>query len=446
MAEPSLHLHPESELDASHDKVDRPGFRRMLDTLKLRDFRLLWTGLTVSFIGDGLYFVALAWEVYRISNAPTAMSAVGMAWTLPLILFVLLGGIVTDRFDRRKVIIASDIARGTAVLTLGILSLTGVIQLWHVLGLVALYGAGEAFIGPAFGAIVPQVVPKDQLVEANALDALVEPLCLRLVGPAAGGFLVAALGAGPAFLFDAATFVVSGIAVSLMRAQPNPKKERITVKSSLKEMKEGLAFVRSQAWLWATLVAASIALLCFWGPLEVLLPFIVKNELGGTAGDYGLVLATGGVGAVITSLIIGSRGFPRRLITFMYLTWALGFGAVALYGLATTLWQLMAISFVSGGGIAAGIIVWKTTMHRLVPQEMMGRVTSLDWFVSIGLVPVSFALAGPMAETFGTSATMLGAGLLAATITTAFLFVPGVRDPELTPAAGADAEREAVAA
>jgi MFS family permease len=406
-----------------------PGFRRMLSILRIRDFRLLWTGLTVSFLGDGIYFVALAWEVYRISNAPSALSAVGVAWTLPLVLFVLLGGVVADRFDRRHVMIASDIMRGISMLGMGALSVTGQIELWHVYVLVAIYGSGEAFFGPAFGAIVPQVVPKHRLVEANALDSLVDPLCFKLAGPALGGLMVAGFGAGPAFLANAVTFAVSGLAVSLMRPRPADR-ENMTIASSLREIKEGFLFVKSRVWLWATLCSAAICLLAFWGPLEVLLPYIVKNELGGSAGDYGTILAVGGVGAVLTSLTMGARGLPRRHITFMYCAWGIGIGIISLYGVATVQWQLMVVAFLSGGGIAAGLIVWKTLLHRLVPQELLGRVTSFDWFISIGLVPLSFAITGPAAEAFGARTTMVGAGLIATVLTFAFLLVPGIRDTE----------------
>jgi MFS family permease len=443
MSDPTIHLHPSADLTPTPSAPAQPSVRRMFSTLKLRDFRLLWTGLTVSLLGDGLYFVALAWEVYRISNAPSAMSTVGLAWTLPLVLFVLLGGIVSDRFDRRKVMIVSDVMRGVAVLTMSILSFTDTMQLWHVFGLVALYGAGEAFFGPAFGSIVPQVVPKDKLVEANALDSVVHPLCFRLLGPAIGGWLVGIYGGGVAFGFDAATFVVSGLAVSFMRPPPaRDEGKRITFKSSMVEIKEGFEFVRSQPWLWGTLASAALALLCFWGPLEVLLPYIIKNDLNGNAGQYGTVLAMGGLGSVLTSLLVGSRGYPRRFITFMYWMWGVGIGLIAFYGITHALWQMYIVSFVSGGAVAAGLIVWKTTMHRLVPDALMGRVTSLDWFISVGLVPLSFGITGPIAEAVGVRTTMLVAGILATVITMAFLFVPGVRDPERTPSSRTELERE----
>ena len=142
----------------------------ILRPLGIRDFALLWTGMTVSFVGDGIFLVAIAWQVYAISNAPTALSIVFAAMTVPQVAFLLLSGVLTDRFERRRVMVAADVLRGAAVTAIGVLSLTGALELWHVFALVAVYGVGEAFFGPAFGALVPQIVPQERLVAANALD------------------------------------------------------------------------------------------------------------------------------------------------------------------------------------------------------------------------------------------------------------------------------------
>ena len=133
---------------------------RILRPLRHRDFRLLWTGMTASLIGDGIFLVSLAWQVYELSNAPTALSIVGVAMTLPQIIFLLLGGVVSDRFDRRRVMIAADALRAVSVAILGVLSLAGVLELWHIMIVAAAFGAGTAFFGPAFDAIVPQLVPE----------------------------------------------------------------------------------------------------------------------------------------------------------------------------------------------------------------------------------------------------------------------------------------------
>jgi hypothetical protein len=324
--------------------------------------------------------------------------------------------------------LCADLGRALVVGVLAALALTGLLVFWHLVVLVALYGVGTAFFTPAFEAIVPDIVPRSQLPAANSLDQFVRPIALRLAGPAVGGSLVAAVGTGTAFAIDAASFAVSAAAIVAMRPPPHARSEHAG--SSVAAMKEGLRFVRGRVWLWGTLLSAAIGLLVFIGPYEVLVPYIVKNELGGGADDLGLVFASGGVGAVLAALIVGQRGLPRRHMTFMYVTWAIAVLAVAGYGLATELWHAMLASFVDGACFTAGLIVWATLMHRLVPTSLLGRVSSLDWLVSVSLIPLSFALTGPIADAIGSEATLLGAGILGAPATIVFLFLPGMRDSE----------------
>jgi MFS family permease len=177
-------------------------------------------------------------------------------------------------------------------------------------------------------------------------------------------------------------------------------------------------------------MAAAAFLLAYWGPIDVLVPYRVRNELGGEASDYGLVLAFGGVGSIVAALLLGQRGLPRRHITFMYLAWTIGSFALVGFGLATAVWQLQAVSLLEGALFTAGMVVWGTLVQSLVPGELLGRVTSLDWFISTSLVPVSFALTGPVSAALGAQTTLVVAGIAAALVTIAFLFVPGVRDTE----------------
>ena len=420
-----MELGPTPETDTG--RLSRIGILR---PLRIRDFALLWAGATVSLAGDGVYVVALAWQVYELSDSPTALSLVGVAWTLPVGLFVLLGGVVSDRFERRRIMIAADLVRAAAAATIGALSLTGEVELWHLIALAAVFGTGEAFFGPAFMSIVPQIVPRDLLLQANSLDQFIRPFAFLLVGPALGGWLVAALGPGEAFVLDACTFVVSAFAIFLIRNRGTGREESERGTSMLRELREGFAFVRAHAWLWATLLAAAVFLLAYWGPVEVLVPYRVRNELGGSAGDFGLVLACGGVGSILAALILGQRGLPRRHITFMYSAWTIGSLALVGFGLAGAVWQLQAISLLEGAFFTAGLVVWGTLLQTLVPGELLGRVTSLDWFVSTSLVPISFALTGPVSHALGAQSTLVVAGIAAALATIAFLFVPGVRDTE----------------
>lgn len=410
----------------------------LLSPLRLRDFRLLWTGMTVSLVGDGIFMVAIAWHVYELSNAPTALAVVGVAMTLPHILLILLGGVASDRFDRRRVMIAADVVRGCAVAILGAMALMEALQLWHILILAGFYGAGTAFFGPAFEAIVPDLVPEELLAQANSLDQFVRPAALSLAGPAFGGLLITVSGTGGAFLLDAITFGVSIAAIA--RIRPLLHRGRAEGGSAVQEMREGFRYVRSQVWLWGTFLAATLAYLLFLGPSDVLLPYVVKNHLGGSAQDLGYVLAAGGLGAIAAAVIMGARGQPRRFITFIYAVWTLSTLAVAGYGLARYTWQAMAATFTFSALEAAGTIVWATTKHRLVPNRLLGRVSSFDWFVSIGLVPLSYALTGPVAQAIGARATLVGAGLIGGLVTLAFLFLPGMRATERSPGPGEKVE------
>jgi hypothetical protein len=401
----------------------------LIRPLALRDFALLWTGMTVSLLGDGVYFVAIAWQVLQMSNSPTSLAAVGFAWTLPQVVFLLFGGVVSDRFERRKVMIGSDLVRALTIGAVGLLAIQGSLKLWHLFVLVAIYGAGDAFFVPAFSAIVPEIVAKRLLLEANALDQFVRPLTLRLLGPALGGLLVATAGAGNAFLVDSATFAFSALCILLITARPAPPKTGAR-QSVLTEIGQGFAFVRSQTWLWGTLLAIGIGLLCFFGPYNVLVPFIVKRQLAGDAGSYGLVLASGGVGSLLSALLIAQRGQPRRHITFMYMSWAVATFLIAYFAAVTKLWQAMVVSLFMSALLTSGQVVWMTMVQRMVPNELLGRVSSFDWLTSTSLIPLSFALTGPIAGAIGIQQTLAAAGVLGGAIVIAFLFIPGLRDLE----------------
>jgi MFS family permease len=412
----------------SSEAVDRPAARgrvHLLSPLRHRDFRLLWGGMCVSLIGDGVFMIAMAWQVYALSNVPTALAMVGIAMTVPTVAFLLLGGVLSDRFDRRRVMLAADVARALVVGAIAALSLTGSLELWHMIALVAFYGAGSAFFGPAFDAIVPELLPPTELARANALDQLIRPVALRLAGPAIGGVLIEAVGVGGAFALDAASFAVS--AGALLAMSPRAAVARARDGSVLADVRAGFEHVRRHVWLWGTLTSAAIAYLLFMGPVEVLVPFLVKNELGGSAADLGLVFAAGGVGSVICALAMGQRDLPRRDITFMYAAWTLATLAVAGYGLAAAVWQLMLVSLAFNALETAGLIVWATTKQRHVPRHLLGRVSSLDWLISTGLLPLSFALTGPVSAILGAKGTLIAAGTLGAVVTLAALFLPGMR-------------------
>jgi MFS family permease len=415
--------HSFEQLDA-HGGYARVG---LLRPLRHRDFRLLWAGMSVSLVGDGVFLVATAWTAYALWNTPAALSVVGIAMSLPTIACLLVGGAVSDRFDRRRVLLLSDAGRGVAIGVLGLLAFTHTLTFTALVAVVAAYSLGAGFFTPAFEAAVPGLVPADDLPQANALDQFVRPIAMRLVGPALGGVVVGTGGAGLAFALDAASFGASALAIAAL--EPLPPADG-GAGSTLDAIRAGLGFVRTRTWLWGTLLSAALAYLVFLGPTEVLLPYVVKNDLHGSALDLGIVLAAGGFGAIGAAYVMAERGQPRRSMTFIYVSWTVATLAVVGYALGRSVPQLMLACLLFNALEAAGTIVWSTVKQRHVPAALLGRVSSLDWLISISLLPVSFALTGPAAAAVGARTTLGIAGVAGAVLTLAALFLPGMRDVE----------------
>jgi MFS family permease len=401
-----------------------------------RDFRLLFVGRCVSLLGDGAFLVAMAWQAYTLSNAPTALSLLGIAMTVPLIALLLFGGVVSDRHRRRKVMLSADLVRAALLTLLAALAASGTLRLWQMMVIVAIYGGAQAFFDPASDAILPELVPASQLAEANALEQVVRPLALRLAGPAVGGVLVGVLGLGAAFMADAATFLVSAVTLWSMSARTSaPVLADAQLQRATVQAREGWSYVRGHVWLWGTFASAGIAYLLFMGPAEVLLPFMVKHVLRGSGEQLGLVLGAGGLGSVAAAVAMTRSGLPSRSMTFIYFVWTLGTLAIAGYGLASAIWELMLASVAFNLLETAGTIVWATMKQRHVPGQMLGRVSSLDWLISIGLLPISYALTAPLSAAFGVRATLIGAGVAGAAATLGGLMLPGMRavDRQMAP-------------
>jgi MFS family permease len=400
---------------------------RFLRPLARRDFALLSAARTVSLFGDGIYLVAVTWQVYELHNSPAALAAVGIAWTVPFLGLVLVGGLITDRFDRRRVMIAGDVIRAAAMAAVAALAFAHVLALWHLVALVAVYAGGDALFAPAFSAIVPDLVPEHELVEANALEQFVGPAMLQLAGPAIGGAVVATLGTAAAFAIDSSSFVVSGVVLAMIRplARTGPSGE-----TPLRALVTALRFVRGQRWLWAILLSSALTVFAMWGPWEVLLPYLVKNALGGNAGAVGAIFAAGGIGSIIAAIGMAHGQSLRRPVTVMYVTSAAGVLAIAFYGLITAVWQAMVIALLAGACWTVANVIWATLTQIYVPADMRGRVGSLSSMAIFGLLPLSYAVTGPVASVAGLRPTLVGAGLAGAALTLGFLLLPGALAPE----------------
>jgi MFS family permease len=403
---------------------------RLLAPLAHRDFAVLWAGVSVSLIGDGVYFVAIAWQAYELSDTPSALSVVGVAWLLPSVVFAVLGGAISDRQPRRRVLMASALIQATAIGAVGALAITGTLKLWTLAVLVAVYGAAQAFYGPAFEALVPTLVPAHEIPQASALDRFVRQLATQIAGPALGGVIIAAVGTGAAFAFDGATFLAAAGAVLAIAREGQPDEDLRPGWRAIGDVADGFQFVRANTWLWGTLLAAALFLLFFVGPSQVLVPFVVRDSLHASPATFGEIRAVAGLGAITAAALVAQRGVPRRCMTVMLGAWALQALVLVAYGLATAVWIFLAVSVAGGAARAVGDVIWGTLLKTHVPNELLGRVASLDWLVSIALVPASFALTTPLSALLGERTLLIVAGPIAAVAMISFLAIRGMHDPE----------------
>ena len=406
----------------------------VLRPLRHRDFRLLWAGLAVSLAGSGLWLVALAWQVISLGGGPAQLSLVTALYSVGLLAFVLVGGVAADRLPQRLVMLAADLVRAVVLLVLGLLSLSGSLTIWHLAVGGVVIGAGESFFIPSYTAILPRLLPERELLAANGLEGTLRPLAQQAAGPAVGGLAVAALSPGAAILSGGLTYLFSAGCLLAMRIRPVKgvaKPGAPGAASVFADLREGYRYVRATSWLWATLLFALVAVLFVVGPLEVLLPFAVRENLGGGAEEYGLALAVFGVGGAAGALAISSGRLPQRYLTVMILMWGLGSLPFALVGMAGALWIVLVSLFVIGATFSAATVIWGTLLQRRVPEALRGRVSSLDFFVSLGLMPVSMAIAGPAGAVFGLTAVFLVAGILPTFFAAAAILLPRLYRDEL---------------
>jgi MFS family permease len=416
--------------------------------LRHRDYRLLWTGLAVALLGSGLWLVALAWQVIELGGGPVQLSVVTTAYSIGLLVCVLFGGIAADRLPQRTVIIVADSVRGVVLLGLAALALVGVLEIWHLAAAAVLVGAGEAFLIPAYTALVPRLLPADELLAANGLEGTLRPLAQQATGPVIGGLVIAAISPGVAILVAGLTYLFSAGCVLAMNLRHEPAAASDSdgadeaaptgVRAMVADLREGWTYVRRTRWLLASLLFGTVFVLLILGPLEVLLPFAIRDQLGGDAREFGLVMAAFGIGGAAGALVISSRSLPRRYLTVMTLLWGLGSVPFVVLGFAQDLWLMMAGAAVVGATGSAAMVIWGTLLQRRVPDHLRGRIASLDFFVSLLLMPVSMALAGPAGSWFGVTAVFVVAGVGPAVVSFAVIWFGRMRSDELAHPLGQD--------
>jgi predicted MFS family arabinose efflux permease len=374
--------------------------------LRHTSFRNLFIGVSTSALGDRIVFVALALYVTQIGS-PTDVGLVLAAHAVPLVGFVLIGGVLADRLSRRHVMIASDVVRCLLHALLAALIFTGAVKVWMIVAIEAVYGCAEAFFNPALTGLVPQTVPEEEIQQAKAATGTMETIA-EFTGPAIGTALVLGVGAGWAFALDATTFLVS--AVFLLRVRPRERGERVQAQPMLADMRAGWRAVRSRAWLLSTLLCFSAALLLSFAPAFTLGP-TVADDVYGSAAAFGLYTTALGAGTIAGALI-GFRWrplHPMRMGMALVLMWPV---SAATFALGLPLPVVVIVAAAAGMGLALFGIWWDTALAERVPPHLLSRVSAYDWMMSLSLLPLGYLLAGPLGEALGAQAVLsAGAGL-----------------------------------
>jgi MFS family permease len=389
-----------------------------LRVLRYPDFRYLFLGQSASAIGDRAVVVALALYVTQLTGSPTDLGLILAAQSLPLVTLLLFGGVWADRLPRHRIMLVTDLVRAGLHAVLAIVILTGVVTVWQMVVIEALFGAAQAFFQPAYTGLIPQTVPEGLIQDARALTESTANLAF-LVGPAIATVLVLGVGAGEAFAFDAATFLIS--AWLLTRVHPRARGEAPPPAPVLWELRVGWREVRSRPWIWVTIVAFTGAVLCVYSQWYSLAPLIARDLYGGT-GVFGILETVAGLGAVCGA-VAGLRWRPAHPLLaglLMILAWPL---QNAVFALGAPLAAVVVCAFATGFGFSLLMIWWETALARHVPAHMLSRVSSYDWMGSLALLPIGYLIAGPLAAAFG-ARMVLGIGSVLGLVLLLLALVP----------------------
>lgn len=379
----------------------------MLSALRSRAFRLLWLGQSVSVIGDGLVIVAIGLFVTRLTGDSGDVGVVLAGYSVPLVLFVLVGGVVADRLPRQLVMIVMDVVRGVAHLTLAVLIALGAVRIWHMVVIGVLFGTSQAFFQPAYTGLVPQTVPESDIQAAQALGGVSRELA-AVISPALATVLVFTVGGAAAFALDGLTFVVS--ALTLIWVSPRRRGTPAERTGLLRELQEGWTAIRERGWVWATLTGFSMAVLVALGPFWVLGPS-VSRQVYGTDAVYGVANAVWGVGTVVGALI-GGRWRPRRPMFTGLLAGAFWPAQIALFAAGPSLAVLYPATVLAGLGIGVFGVWWETALAQRIPAHLLSRVSAWDWLGSLALLPLGYLLAGPLATALGGVQVLVAGGVI----------------------------------
>jgi len=373
----------------------------IMELARHREPRLLVSGQAISNFGDGVAIVALTLLVLDTTHSVTALGWFAAARMTPQVVFLLIGGAIVDRFSRRLLLILSDVVRAVLTGVIVILILSHSLQYWELIVFAVFFGSFDALFYPCIAAFTPEIVTEDLLPAMNAVRPLANNLMGSTIGPAVGG-LLAAFSTSLSIGVDCATFVVSALALALMRSTPKPvRQEGATM---IGDIKEGLHYVVHTRWLWTTSASVTLVNAFVLTPMFVLIPYFLRHNLH-LAKDYvGFAVAAAGVSGALGALVVANLPMPKRRIRMMWIYWSIGSMTALVMGIATNFWEVIIFPIVVSPTIIFGNVIFESMMQSEVPRELLGRVSSVDWFVSLGVAPLGLVIASQVANVIGVRA------------------------------------------
>ena len=397
---------------------------QLFSSLRHPPFAWLWVGQTISRLGDSFYRIALAWWVLEATGSATAMGTVLIFTSVPMLIFLLFGGVAVDRFSRTRVMLASDLGRGVVVGIVALLAFGQRLELWHIYIASIVFGFVDAFFQPAFTALVPEVTPAVALTSANSLTSLSERLA-GIVGPALGAVIVGISGTSTAFLLDGITFFLSAIClIPILALSTKAVKGRA---SMLRDLGEGINTVRYLPWLWITIVIASVSNITVGSVAAVAMPFLVKDHLQTDVNTLGWIYSTISIGSVLAAIWLGRRQKISHRGWTIYLSLIVTGTGILIFGLSTSLIGTLGAAFISGCSLSIIGLVWLNTLQEQIPRNQLGRVASIDMLGSFVLMPVGYGIIGWMTDLMGAATIFILGGVVTVCLASVGLTHPAIR-------------------
>ncbi|MFN8193969.1 MAG: MFS transporter [Nocardioidaceae bacterium] len=397
-------------------------WRAALAPLRSRNFTWYYASRFVNTLGSMMANIALTFAVLDITGSASALGAVLAAHTVPMVLLLLYGGVISDRLPRTLVLQASNVASAVTQGLIALLVVTGTAELWMLVALSVVHGAVSAISFPAMASVMAQLVPRDQLQPANALMSLSRN-SLTVLGPTIGALFVVTVGSGWALAIDAATWAAA--AVLLLPVRIPPREPSGQPSDTLRELREGWDFFRSTTWLWVVVVSFGLLNALLAGAWETLGPVVAQDTIG--RQDWGFVLSAQAAGLLAMSVVMLRVPLRRPLFVGMSAIVLLGLPMLAL-GLHPHTPTLVVTSFLAGAGIEVFSMGWNLAMMENVEEPMLSRAYSYDALGSFVAMPVGQLTAGPVGAAFGFSEVLVASGVLFVVIVLVTLLSRSVRD------------------